>query len=217
MSLFNSTFSSLQKLVKKFKMKNDLEKSKLLITNPINLQLLRPFFLFVISAFILVSCNNYDYDGCDCYDIKDDPKISETKTLIVGPNSLEANFAIQGDNGELIAAGCYAAMTLSFRWADDARAKTNERPPIIYEFTAGESFIAPSSSTEAGSVSDDDIHTFYISVSDNETISDGEPTMYGFEVIYLEDNVSVDGDVLCQISIEYYTHDEKYHQRGCNE
>jgi len=36
-------------------------------------------------------------------------------------------------------------------------------------------------------------------------------------VIYLEDNVSVDGDVLCQISIEYYTHDEKYHQRGCNE
>ncbi len=104
-----------------------------------------------------------------------------------------------------------------FRWADDARATTNERPPIIYEFTAGESFIAPSSSTEAGSVSDDDIHTFYISVSDNETISDGEPTMYGFEVIYLEDNVSVDGDVLCQISIEYYTHDEKYHQRGCNE
>ena len=45
---------------------------------------------------------------------KDNPKISETKTLIVGPNSLEANFAIQGDNGELIAAGCYAAMTLSF-------------------------------------------------------------------------------------------------------
>ena len=175
------------------------------------------FFLagFFSLLLIISSCEtSEDKTGCDCETTK-----TAQDQITVGPSNISDDYSTyEANNDEFDADGsCHADMSLVFRWADNAIAKTNsERPPLEYEFQSVFGWFPTNPSMEVASTDNAGHHIWTIAISQAINKSKPEASSYGIYVEYIGDMEAEKGEILCNIKIDYKVYSADAHLNGCN-
>ena len=174
----------------------------------------RVLFISLISILIIIgdSCGSSDENGCRCETLK-----TGKNHYLISPNNPTVTFTTYDlEGGRLIADGaCHADMKIIFRWADDDKAATDERPPLSYEFRSLYGYFPANEGMEKHSIDYENyIQYWEISISEADDKTKPEGTSYG---IYLQydgpagDNMAID----CSVTISYRYYDEAAYIDGC--
>lgn len=175
------------------------------------------FFLAGVFSLLLInsSCKTSENkSGCDCETTK-----TAQSQLIIGPSNISDDYSTyEANNNQFVADGsCHADMSLEFRWADDAIAKTNsERPPLKYEFQSVFGWFPTNPDMETASVDNAGYHIWTIAISEADDNTNPEGSSYGIYVEYIGDMGAENADILCDIKIDYKVYSADAHLNGCN-
>jgi len=171
------------------------------------------FFVIIFLAIISVQAEycTTGKNGCEC-----EWTNTISKNASLNQNLHSSTLSVYNETGTYCAdPACHATMTLTFRWADDERAKTTERPPIGFEFKTVMNYF-PTYPMQAIMKTDEFGRNYWKIVID-EAENPEDPltgTSYAIEITYNQEYQS-HGDVKCALSIAYKTFDVDAWEKGC--
>ena len=150
------------------------------------------------------------YYGCDC------ETWSDVSALVaVGPSNPSDSYDTYAASGKIDAdgaMGCHTTMKIRFRWVDEDRSKTNERPTISYEYQSLWGWF-PSYHINETTITDNEGHIWWEKELSESAGENGE-TSYGVYVEYNGDG-GANSSVYCQIDISYPVYSEDAYLTGC--
>lgn len=169
---------------------------------------------FAFFSLILIQaqyCNKHSNSACDC-----EASNTISKNVTLNQSNATSTLSVYSETGDYTAdPACHANMILTYRWADDERAKTSEKPPIGFEFVTVLGYFPTSPSSAV--MNTDEFGRNYWKVVVNEADNTDMPTKgisYGIELIYDKDYPN-HGDVKCSSSITYKIFSASQWEDGC--
>jgi len=179
---------------------------------------MKKFFLhfgliIIFTHMIIGGCTESEQNfGCIC---EDDKTMLEYK--ILDNETTSTTISVYNKTGEYVAdASCHCWMRVTFRWGDDERAKTNERPPISYTFqAAGGNFYFPSDpANEIVETNSDGTKQWTLEINEAQDNKLHEGTSYGIKINY-NSGYDPPGSVVCTGELKFKFFNEDAYTTGC--
>lgn len=172
------------------------------------------FGLVILFTYMMIGgCSETEQVfGCDC---EQGYNFIEHKTL--SKNNPSTTISVYNNTyGDIADASCHCLMTLTFRWSDDERAKTDERPPISYTFqAAGGNFYFPSDpANEIIETNSDGTKQWTLTINEAQDKNLHEGTSYGIHISY-NSSYSPEGSVVCSGEFTFMVFSEDAYKTGC--
>lgn len=147
--------------------------------------------------------------GCECEQFE---RIDNIFTL--GPDNSRITYSLYNVKGGYVAdASCHADMWIEFMWKDEVRNKTDEKPPIVFNFVAAGGNVYFDIDNPAIVTNNDGTKSWSYKQSQAQDKNLQEGTSYGIEVAY--GTAQPEGEVTCILHIGYREFNENAHKDGC--